>query len=693
MKKGLKKTDKVFYTVGTVSTKDVGEDSLYIEGYANTTEKDRMGDVIPSYVWMKGMENYIKNPIVLAYHNYEKPIGRTEDYSVDSKGLFIRARISKAAGDVYHLIKDGVLAAFSVGFIVKDAEYNVDADIFVIKDVDLLEISVVPVPANQDSTFSLAKSFDSEDEFEKYKRTFAQPAESAKGLEQTEGETAQNEEENIMTKEELEKLLAEAAEKAANASAAAFAKAQEEAAAKAAAAEAEKAAKEAEEAALEAKIKEAVGRIQVGESGAEKLIAEVEKRFSDEVAGAQATIADLQAELAEKAKEIEAMNRSKMKFSDRGNAEAVSLAEKEAAVILGKITGKGVSGTRYGQSLVEKVGAHMPNGGTPTADSIWETEVNTNMEHEIRQKLVIAPTFRGISMNTNVMVIPVNPEAGYAHWVQNGTDWGTMNSSGNTGMHRITDITLRSYKVATREYIAYEEDEDTILAIVPVIRDAMIRRVARTIDRGLLLGGGTTHDGTPANVDPITGLAKIATDAAGAAVVNNYGTDTNGTLDAKLTVDNLLAMRRGLGVWGLETNGVVYIVSQKAYFDLLESPKFMTVDKIGQHATLLTGQVGSVGNVPVLVSGEFEDYGADEVGAIAYAPGNFIMGNQRGLRMDTESSAEYQRQVLVASMRLGMSQVSTAAGPGVVALKWKQGTGMGNENPGQVEAPLVVINN
>ena len=41
-----------------------------------------------------------------------------------------------------------------------------------IKDAELFEVSVVSVPCNQAATFSLAKSFDSETEYEDFKKTF-----------------------------------------------------------------------------------------------------------------------------------------------------------------------------------------------------------------------------------------------------------------------------------------------------------------------------------------------------------------------------------------------------------------------------------------------------------------------------------------------------------------------------------------
>ena len=41
--------------------------SITIEGYASTTDIDRQGDVVPVSVWEKGIQNYLKNPVILAY--------------------------------------------------------------------------------------------------------------------------------------------------------------------------------------------------------------------------------------------------------------------------------------------------------------------------------------------------------------------------------------------------------------------------------------------------------------------------------------------------------------------------------------------------------------------------------------------------------------------------------------------------
>jgi HK97 family phage prohead protease/HK97 family phage major capsid protein len=615
-------------------TADGKIDSVTIEGYASTNDVDRHGDIVPAAVWQKGIENYLKNPVILAYHDHSEPVGRMTDHRVDEKGLYVKARISAAAEDVFNLVKDGVLTAFSIGFRIVDAEYNSALELFVVKELELHEISVVSVPANQNTLFSLSKAFDTAEEFKSFKMQFANPSDSAKGLEASGDAKSNITKELEMTPEELQKMLAAAAEQATKSLLAA----QEKAAA-------EKALADKEAADLDAKIKAAVALATPTTTGAEALMAEVEKRFAAQADETKSVVAGLESALKEKAAELEAIQKSRMTFTD-GKAGEMSYADKEKAVILAKMAGKALGDTKFGQEMIQKYGAHLPS-------ATWELEVSTNMENEVRRRLVVAPNLRGITMQTNVMTIPVNPEAGVATWMAN-TAFGTTASAGNEATHALKEITLNAYKVATNEYVAYEEEEDSLLAIMPVIRDAMVRRVARAVDRAMLRGAGTGSD-------PVKGLATY--DAVSAVTLDISDA-------AKMTVAKLQQMRRDLGAWGLDPSELVYIVSTENYYDLLEDTNFLTVDKVGNQATLLTGQIGAVGNTPVIVSAEFADKAADAVGAICFNPGNFLVGNQRGLRVDTQDLVETQRRVMVASLRTGMTQVTTNLGGAVSALRY-----------------------
>ncbi len=609
-----------------------------IMGYASTVDVDRHGDVIPNSVWERGLENYLKNPVILAFHDHNQPVGRMVEHKIDERGLWIKAKISKAADRVYQLVKDEVLTAFSVGFRIKDAEYNTAAEVFLVKELELHEISVVSVPANQNTLFNLQKSFSSPEEYTEFIKQFANSSEPAKGLELANSADSTQSEEINMDSKELQALLAETAKSAAEQAAKAIREEQQRA-------ETEKAAREQAERDLQDRIAKAVAAVTPSETGAEKLLAEVEKRFQEQADSTKTVIQGLEAALREKAQELEAIQKSKMQFVDSKSSD-MSYADKEKAVLLAKMSGKSIDSTRLGRELVQKYGAHVPS-------ATWELEVSLAMENEVRRRLVVAPTIRSIAMQTNVMTIPVNPEAGVATWVQN-SQFGTSNSAGGNATHLLKEITLNAFKVATNEYVAFEEEEDALLAIMPVIRDAMVRRVARAVDRAMLRGAG-------AGGDPVKGLAT-------------YDESSAVTLDisdaAKLTVAKLRELRRDVGVWGLDPSELVYIVSTDGYYDLLDDDNFLTVDKVGDRATLLTGQIGAVANTPVLVSGEFADKAAGAVGAICFAPANFLVGNQRGLRVDTDDLVETQRRVMVASLRTGMTQVTTNYGQGISALRF-----------------------
>lgn len=615
---------------------DESLDSIFIEGYANVATPDRGGDVIPAAAWEDGMDNFLKNPIMLAYHDHHRPIGKMVDHKIDANGLWIRASISAAAGEVYKLIKSGVLSTFSVGFLVKDAKYDSGLDLLIIKALELLEISVVSVPMNQDSTFALAKSFDNSEDYLTFKKQFALDAPLDKDQEAEEVVTPSNIEQKGILNMDENKLAEMIAKATADAVAAAEVKRLEAEKAALAKADAEKA--------LEDKIKAAVAaNVSNGDNGADKLMADIEKRFAEQDAAHKSVLEGLHSEIKEKAAELEAMQKSKMAFADKGSKDA-DYAEKEKAVLLAVMMNrKGVDSTKFGRQLIEKIGPH-------SASATWETEVSFNMEAEIRKRLVVAPTIRAISMQTNVMKIPLNPDTGVGTWVTNA-QFGTTASMGTTQTHQLAEITLSAYKVATNEYMNFEEEEDSLIVLTPIIRDAMIRRVARAVDIAYLRGAG-------AGADPVKGLATYAT----ANTTNPVGT--------KVTVAQLRDMRKNLGWYGLDPSEVTYIVSSDVYYDLLEDTAFQTMQNVGDRATLLTGQIGVIGNSPVLISGEFATKGVGVIGAIAYNTANFLAGNQRGLRFDSQDLVEAQKRVLVSSLRTGLTQLTTNNGQGVSKLTW-----------------------
>lgn len=159
--------------IKSINSED-NSDIITIRGFANTVSKDRSGDVIPASAWKteNALTNYMKNPIILFAHNHSRPIGKCIDVNPTEFGLEISAEILKDSDEaVFSLIKNGILKTFSVGFRCLDADWDEATNIFIIKDLELYEVSVVAVPCNQDSTFRVSKSMNGSD-FEEFKKNF-----------------------------------------------------------------------------------------------------------------------------------------------------------------------------------------------------------------------------------------------------------------------------------------------------------------------------------------------------------------------------------------------------------------------------------------------------------------------------------------------------------------------------------------
>ena len=664
-------SNKIFHWTNTFKALGETEDGgIDIKGSASTNALDRAGDVIESGAWTKGgLENFKSNPIILFNHNYDKPIGRATGLEVTENGLEISAKISKAAGDVRELVKDGVLGAFSVGFRVKDADYMVETDGYKIKDAELFEVSVVSVPCNQGATFSVAKSFDNMDEYEKFKKNFIKANSHATAdavkVEQPSGEKSHKMETDMsnekMTPEaegfDLDAFAKDAAEKAV----AEYAMKQAEAKAAEEKAKVETAEKQAqfeadEKAAQEAKQDEQKRIVKSSLSGAERLISDIEKRVNDKHEDLNEVVKSLQNELAEKSEEIMNIRESKRIFSDRqGQGDWKKAFEQDImdAKFAGLATGKGWNND-YAKGVMQKVNEHS---GVQVSSADFEQIVSTQIERDIQNELVLAPLFREIPMNSANMIIPIMPDAGYAEFTGNQTASGSAphgnldprgdayDPANGAGVN-LTERTLSTKKLISQSYLGNETEEDAIMPILPLIRESMVRSHARAIENAILAGddadgafgtGGASFEG-------LLHLARNDSDYTQSGTA--FATD-------KITAADLLEMRKNMGKYGVNPSEVVYIVSQRSYFELLEDAEFQDANLVGDMATKLSGEIGQVFGSRVLLCDEFATPAVAKFGAIAVNPRNYVLPRLRGVTVESDYEVANQRRVLVASQRLG----------------------------------------
>jgi len=132
----------------------------------NTASVDRDRDrVLPGGC---RAENYLKNPVVQWGHEYRAPwstIGKTTSMTIEADRIMAEFELRPAANDqdpqniIRLLWEGGWVRTASIGFIPKVGKQN-DLGGYDFSEWELLEWSLVPIPANQDALRLAVKSMD-----------------------------------------------------------------------------------------------------------------------------------------------------------------------------------------------------------------------------------------------------------------------------------------------------------------------------------------------------------------------------------------------------------------------------------------------------------------------------------------------------------------------------------------------------
>lgn len=133
-------------------------DDTDFEAIASTAAVDRTNEIIQVDGW--DLKNFKKNPVLLWAHNHdEMAVGSASKIWVEGTGksakLMIKGKIhdyTEKSRALKQLVKDGIIKTMSVGFKPIDMDGNTYTK------QELLEVSFVNVPANQEAIITAYKS-------------------------------------------------------------------------------------------------------------------------------------------------------------------------------------------------------------------------------------------------------------------------------------------------------------------------------------------------------------------------------------------------------------------------------------------------------------------------------------------------------------------------------------------------------
>lgn len=147
-------------TVKSVS--DTGE----FEGYGSVFGvEDSYGDVVVRGAFTASLERWAAKgrlPALLWQHNMSEPIGVYTEMREDETGLYVKGRLlidaDPLAKRAHGHMKAGSLSGLSIGYMLDDYEYDKEKGIWILKAIDLWEVSLVTFPANDEARISDVKS-------------------------------------------------------------------------------------------------------------------------------------------------------------------------------------------------------------------------------------------------------------------------------------------------------------------------------------------------------------------------------------------------------------------------------------------------------------------------------------------------------------------------------------------------------
>lgn len=150
-----------------LEVKAVNETGEY-EGYGSVFGvKDHGWDIVMPGAFTKTLAAWAakgKLPPVLWQHDMHEPIGPHLEMREDEKGLFVRGRLliedDPVARRAHAHMKAGSVTGLSIGYTLPEGGYEWDRDkqAYLLKEIELWEVSVVTYAMNEEASVTAVKS-------------------------------------------------------------------------------------------------------------------------------------------------------------------------------------------------------------------------------------------------------------------------------------------------------------------------------------------------------------------------------------------------------------------------------------------------------------------------------------------------------------------------------------------------------
>lgn len=308
------------------------------------------------------------------------------------------------------------------------------------------------------------------------------------------------------------------------------------------------------------------------------------------------------------------------------------------------------------------------------------TGIGASMHEKVRAMGKVAPLFQRIELPTNPWKWPIEgADASFYRVAEPTSDTATKVAASTPGT---LETTFDAEIFGGRVLFSRSAEADSAVMIAKFTLDKLARAFVTAEEKAILDGDS---DGTHQDAD---------TDALGATDprtawngLRKWALAQSPASATTTTAANLAAVRKLMGKWGVDPNDLAFIIGVSSLHALLADTNLLTVDKMGPNATILSGQIGSVYGVPVIVSEHVrEDLNATGVNDGITATKTYLMAVHRpswviGQRMaldvaiDDSIYRETFQRVAIGFQREDFQAVTGASTDDVVALGYNTTSG------------------
>jgi hypothetical protein len=327
--------------------------------------------------------------------------------------------------------------------------------------------------------------------------------------------------------------------------------------------------------------------------------------------------------------------------------------------------------SEYCELRKEYFGEQIVQRAFDTADSSdW---VPSLMSAELLRYLEITgtllPNIKTVPMGSATWKYPITTGIDKARYVPEATAYpSAVPAYGQNPAYKaaspIGGVTFSAKKIRAHMGYSAEMDEDSIVAFSAWATPEIASCARRGIEDAIINGDTDTP-----KIDSDIDLSPDGTDGTWSARVawkglRSFALATSAMYDAAnaaLDTTKLNNTIKKMERYAVNVNDTIWLFGIKGYLDLIDMDQFMTFDKIGSRATIITGSVGILFGRSVIVNefvredtnegGQYDGTIKDRTVGIIYDRSRMALGNWRGMTNERERLAFFDQNIVYAWWR------------------------------------------